>query len=320
VALATDGLQAVTLLSGEGVPPDLVLMDVQMPEMDGLEATRRLRAMPGLKDLPIVGVTANAGAADRQECLAAGMNEHIGKPFDLSHLLAVILNHTGRRACPSDVQVPVSDSASEPPPVSADSYGVDVKGALRRLGEDRDLYYELLSGLVRDLRTWPDQVRSYITHDNALQASRLFHKIKGSAGTLGVSDLYDAAGSAERDLAGEPSGPASLAVCERALTVMIECLPRLEELCARWEASNLRPQTEVQAEAPLRPAQLLALRSLLVRNDLEALSAVKLLGLAARPCAQPWGQVLEQAVAGLNFSGALSALDGLESHLAGVHP
>jgi len=75
-------------------PFDAVLMDLQMPVLDGLSATRAIRAL-GYTDLPIIAMTANAMASDRDDCLAAGMNEHVGKPFDILHLCALLLRLTG---------------------------------------------------------------------------------------------------------------------------------------------------------------------------------------------------------------------------------
>lgn len=74
---------------------DVVLMDMQMPVMDGLSATRHIRQALGLTHLPIVAMTANAMAAERQECLDAGMNDHVAKPFELSHMVQVLRHQAG---------------------------------------------------------------------------------------------------------------------------------------------------------------------------------------------------------------------------------
>ena len=76
-------------------PFDVVLMDVQMPVMDGYAATRVIRQELGLTALPIIAMTANAMASDRAACLEAGMNDHVGKPFDLDHLVATLLRYAG---------------------------------------------------------------------------------------------------------------------------------------------------------------------------------------------------------------------------------
>jgi CheY-like chemotaxis protein len=96
VELAENGLLGVAavLQASEKIPFDAVLMDVQMPVMDGFAATQAIRTELGFSQLPIIAMTANAMASDREDCLAAGMNDHVGKPFDLGHLVKLLLDLT----------------------------------------------------------------------------------------------------------------------------------------------------------------------------------------------------------------------------------
>ncbi len=94
VTLANDGQLGVDAVAQAQPPFDAVLMDVQMPVMDGYAATRAIRQTLGLPDLPIIAMTANAMASDRAACLAAGMNDHVGKPFDLDPLVALLQQYT----------------------------------------------------------------------------------------------------------------------------------------------------------------------------------------------------------------------------------
>ena len=114
VDVVDNGQDAVSALANAPTAYDAVLMDVQMPEMDGYAATRAIRRELGLKVLPIIAMTANALDSDRDECLAAGMNDHVGKPFDISHLTDVLLRQIAR------VQASAPSHAPYAPPMPED--------------------------------------------------------------------------------------------------------------------------------------------------------------------------------------------------------
>ncbi len=96
VSLAEGGLEGVAMITQGGQTFDAVIMDVQMPDIDGMEATRRIRADARFAALPILAMTANTSTADREECLASGMNDHVGKPIDLEAVIPPLLRLTGR--------------------------------------------------------------------------------------------------------------------------------------------------------------------------------------------------------------------------------
>lgn len=101
VTRAEDGREALALLTHDSRPFQLVLMDLQMPEMDGMEACRLLRRWEsehGVLPIPVVALTANALSSDRAQCLAAGMDDHLPKPFRADELLAVLLRHLASHA------------------------------------------------------------------------------------------------------------------------------------------------------------------------------------------------------------------------------
>jgi len=101
VTIARDGREALQTLERESF--DGVLMDCQMPSMDGFEATRRVRENPAWKDLPVIAMTANAMVGDREKALAAGMNDHIAKPIDVSHMFATLARWVRPAAAPDEV-------------------------------------------------------------------------------------------------------------------------------------------------------------------------------------------------------------------------
>ena len=202
VELAADGLEAIERT--QAAAHDLVLMDMQMPRMDGLEATRRLRAMPAHRGVPIIAMTANAFGEDRLACLEAGMDDHVAKPVDPSVLYAVLLRWLGRDrsgdapamadpapALPS--AVPARVSARELPRIA----GVDGALAMRYLGGRSELFVRVLRQFVQhhgeDVAALGARVRS-----GGMQAIRdLAHSLKGSSASIGVVHLPPLAAALE---------------------------------------------------------------------------------------------------------------------------
>ena len=131
---------------------DIVLMDVQMPVMDGLEATRRIRALPGYGRLPILAMTANAMAGDRELALEAGMNDHVTKPIDPDQLFNALRRWLPHRAAQVASEPAVAASAAPTTPVvlgdSLNIAGLDVADGLRRVMGKRDMYTRLLRAFV----------------------------------------------------------------------------------------------------------------------------------------------------------------------------
>ncbi len=202
VVLAGDGREALDVLRRDG-PFDLVLMDMQMPRMDGLTATRELRADPANADLPVVAMTANVLSGDRERTLAAGMNDHLGKPIDVTALyrvLAAYLRPEQGTPGMAGVSVPASaSSAAAPvaetvlPPALMAVSGLAARDGLVRVGHNADRYLGLLRRFVDG---WPI-LEGELTVSFAGGASdpglatveRAAHTLKGLGGTLGAAAL-----------------------------------------------------------------------------------------------------------------------------------
>ncbi|MCV2368940.1 PAS domain-containing hybrid sensor histidine kinase/response regulator [Roseateles oligotrophus] len=198
VQIANDGQEGVAAVAAMAPPFDVVLMDLQMPVMDGLTAARTIRQDLRLLNLPIVAMTANAMSSDREACLAVGMNDHIGKPFELDDLVRVVLRLAGRQAQagprPSEPQLDSALSAQ------ATAAGVELAEALQRLGGKQEIYGRMLRSFVSDLARMPEQLRSALTQGDRLGAIRQMHTLKGLAATLGAVPLSAAAARAEKQL------------------------------------------------------------------------------------------------------------------------
>ena len=184
VTVANNGREAVELLSGPGHPPfDVVMMDLQMPEMDGYQATAKLRSDSRLAALPIIAMTAHATVEERQRCLAAGMNDHVAKPIDP----AALFDAVGRFYKPAE-GAPAPDQPSSPSPQEAlpSIDGLDTTDGLARVGGNRKLYVKILRQFVEQQGPANDQVADALaTGDHAL-AERLAHTLKGVAGNIGA--------------------------------------------------------------------------------------------------------------------------------------
>ncbi|HZR34816.1 MAG TPA: response regulator [Nevskia sp.] len=188
VVIAHDGRQAVAQAAQGGY--DLVLMDVQMPHMDGLEATRVIRALHGAPArVPIVAMTANAMSEDRQRCLDAGMNDYLSKPIDQQALFAAVARWT---AAPRA-------AAAAPPPAAPAGGDFDSAGALRRLGGNAALLHKLTRRFLDDSDPVV-RLRVELARQDRAAALIIAHSLKGVAGTLGASALQAAAGQLEQAL------------------------------------------------------------------------------------------------------------------------
>jgi len=204
VDLADNGQSGYEAVAGADIPFDAVLMDMQMPVMDGCTATRKIRAELGLQSLPVIAMTANTMASDREACSRAGMNAHVGKPFDIAYLVEVLLLHTGRIAR-SSVQASAPSLAPKPSGLPATD-AIDAQGALDRLGGDTDLYGEILDAYLRDLRSAADTLDRLLAASDWQGASRLLHTVRGTSSTVGASYLEAVTRAAEDALSKEAQG------------------------------------------------------------------------------------------------------------------
>ncbi|MCZ8294465.1 MAG: PAS domain S-box protein [Hylemonella sp.] len=193
VVVAGNGQQAVDRLAAQPQGFDLVLMDVQMPVLDGLQATQQIRQRLQLRELPILAMTANAMSADREACAAAGMNAHVGKPFELDELVALIRQHTGRAA-----EAVAGGRVSEPADAGAGASVLDTATALRRLGQDTALLQRLRSAFVPATAELMRQTRQAAAHGDWSAAGGWAHQLKSSAASVGAEELAQAGAVAEQ--------------------------------------------------------------------------------------------------------------------------
>jgi two-component system sensor histidine kinase/response regulator len=206
--VAHNGVEAVAMAQASPAKYAAILMDMQMPELDGLGATRALRADPRFANMPIIAMTANAMKADLDACLAAGMNDHVTKPIDRRALLATL-----RRWLPKSAGLPHATDgplrASEPAAPSPSLVttlasedvsmldGIDVNGTLSRLGIDRETLERMLLRFADGQRDTVNALRKAVIAGDCAVAARHAHAIAGAAGNLGADELRAAAKALE---------------------------------------------------------------------------------------------------------------------------
>ena len=307
IEVADNGQIALDHIRQAVIPFDAVLMDIQMPVMDGYTATKEIRETLKLRYLPIVAMTANAMPADREACLAAGMNDHIGKPFDLAELVATLQKACGRTKSNRELEEStVSEQPSELPVAPA---GFAFKEALLRLGNNRGLYASQAKLFATRHRNDLAKVLPLLKEGNRPGAVRELHTLRGVAGTLGAQAL---AGSLS-ELEDAVKGVAELPLIESLLSAGEL---QLEQACAVMGdlAESLAP-TRVDAddtgEAPVMDeaikAKLDELAVFLQESNMQALQVYEEVH-AVFEVNNDAASKVQAAMAELNFGAAFDAL------------
>jgi CheY-like chemotaxis protein len=216
ICIAENGEEAIALLSEGSF--DGVLMDMQMPVMDGVTATREIRKNPKFASLPIIALTANVMISEQNEFLDAGMNDHIGKPIDPDRLVATLARwvRPARLSASVPVSMPLLQEALPDLP------GIDVAESVRRVGGKVAVYYSLLDKFRVGERHTLVRIREAMFRHDLSGAERLAHTLKGTAGTLGAHALQQQAALLEEALRTGGCTDAQLQELEQALVALLE--------------------------------------------------------------------------------------------------
>ena len=318
VELADNGQLGVAAVAAAVPPFDAVLMDIQMPVMDGYDASRAIRHELGLRDLPVIAMTANAMASDRQACLDAGMNDHVGKPIDLPHLIEVVLHHIRRplgAAPASPATRPLSaDAAPGPGDEAPGADGVDVAGALSRMGGNSALFARVLQTYLSELPGLPDQFDRLLQHDGLAGASRLLHTVKGLSATVGAGYMAGVAKAAESELR-NTVGEADHAVLRATFREAVARTSHVMGRVAKQFVPTLPPVVAAPTVTTLDHTELveqvLALRDLLNNSDMAALEAYAKLHHANATLAGAEMKALDEAMTAFDFAQGVVQCDAL---------
>ena len=226
VSVAHDGQEALDMLDTQAF--DGVLMDCQMPVMDGYAATRALRQQPRWRDLPVIAMTANAMVGDRDKALAAGMNDHIAKPINVEQMFATLARWI--RPAPELAAAAAVDAGTAARDPLSDLVGIDCRSGVAAMMGDDALYLRLLK-MFRDRETdFPERFQAMRARGGAATALRMAHDLKSVSGSLAMPAVHQAATELEfacANGAGDPDIEALVRDVARHLSPVIAQLKAL---------------------------------------------------------------------------------------------
>ncbi|MGN7610953.1 response regulator [Magnetococcales bacterium HHB-1] len=258
VTVANNGKEVLNIVQNNDF--DIILMDIQMPEMDGFQTIRVLRQDPLFKELPILAMTAHAMAGDRDKSLAAGMDDHLTKPIDPEKLLLALVKWIPVKeyATPKSVEQlpkPVEQSPQAPTEVAFPEHlpGIDVHVGLKFLAGSHQLFEKLLKDFLRDYHDVISTIREALAQGNEDEVQRLAHTVKGISGTLGAHDLHIAVRDFELAVKAKRSEKYALLLerFEMALSRVLSSIKRLEVPQRQSGVGSKEEAVDVQAVTPL---------------------------------------------------------------------
>ena len=303
--VAENGEIALEMLDKEQF--DGVLMDCQMPVMDGYTATRLLREKEEFKDLPVIALTANVMSGDIEKVISAGMNDHIGKPINVRELYTTMANWI----TPSN---PVAETSTqqdsgeeigtfEPLP---DLPGIDVEKGLATTNKDQKLYKKLLLKYKDSYSNFAETFNQSLQSEDSQEPQRLAHTLKGVAGNIGATAVQAAAEKLESECKTnrEPSAP----VLDALLSELNKTLTGLSDL----EQASTNVKSDGEFDQAAFTSLISQLKKLLEDYDTEAMEIVEeLASMPLEPTINNIVKKISNAISEYDFEHALSFLERL---------
>ena len=317
---------------------DAVLMDIQMPVMDGYTATRIIRQDLQMTNLPIIAMTAHAMTGDQEKSIAAGMNDHVTKPIDPTQLYAVlarwisappasrqkellpeVIPQDTDKKSPGDLVAPIPPEASSFPDVLD---GFDLVNGLKRLQGNKALYRKLLAGFAGKYTRTTTDIRNALDAGDYPKAHHIIHDVKGLAGNLSAISLQDAAAELERLVKHADEGDSSpVAAIQNALGVfetrMAQALLSAQSLEPRPvdadSAPSIEPLGEPLGELPLDIAKEAAgrLREAAGMGDISGLKAIAEEMVSRSKDFSPYQNQIIQLTDDFDFEGVIRLSENL---------
>ncbi len=316
VTVANNGKEAVDLVSRTNF--DAALMDIHMPVMDGYEATRIIRAMPGQDTLPIIAMTANAMAGDREKCLAAGMNDHVAKPIDPELLFAALNTWVspGQRSTPAGVAVApvVVDELESQDLLPEELPGIDLHEAMKGAGGNLTLLRQIMMNFLHDHEKDAQALRKALNGHDLKQAQHIAHTLKGVAGAIGAHELRRTAIAMDAAIRSRTSESylRLLDRLENNLSLVMHSLKQLEQRQSNYAV----PASAAMLDAETVPQLIARLEDLMHERDPDAEEVARVLQPRIdAPIMQPLMKELVGLLETYDFDAARHTLNQLKQRL-----
>lgn len=334
ITIAVNGQEAVDQV--QSAAWDLVLMDMQMPVMDGVEATQQIRQDPRFKALPILAMTANVTQADVQRCTEAGMNDHIGKPLDIDDLFAKLerwlppkperVSHgSSPIRTPAVTPLERAQETAESELVKAqeqpddvcpeDIPGLDTTAGLRNCAGDPEFYRSMLLRFAKSQGNTPEEIKQHQEQGDASTAARLAHTLLGLAGTIGAKSVKEQTSLVQQALKTGEDYIEPLKQLDAVLNPLVDAIIQLDRRQTTRRSADHQVSREPIQPAALKPV-LEQLSELIRDGDCEAQDLIKeLSSLRTQPGIDATLIALEDALNQYDFDSAEEQLKALQTQI-----
>ena len=303
VTIANHGQEALEIVANNSF--DAVLMDIQMPVMDGYEASRQLRAQPELKDLPIIAMTANAMAGDREKCLAVGMNDHVAKPIvpeELYTSLVKWIPQDDSRRPTADLALPISHAGEGQELQLPSIPEINMQHGLRNVGGNSTMYKKILNTFTKNQGDACQLMVTHLQNGDTNSLGRTAHTLKGLSATIGAETLSALAAKIET---GAEQSAAKAVLLELVKTTAIELDIIISAISAAMLSAVAAEQPTKNCEdvAPevLEPIFQRALQALLTYDSMAESVINELSPLVASEQRKKWLRTVKEAVEAYEF-------------------
>ena len=304
VEIAANGRKAVDILLKEPQQFDAVLMDLQMPEMDGYEATQLIRQAKNKEELPIIAMTAHALQSEIQRCLDIGMNDYVTKPVDPEKLKATL----GKWIKPTKKSATKEEKAKPKSPeyLVSGIQGIDFDTALKRVMGNKDLLLKLFKDFGTNYRDVTEKLKNLIDQGDFTSARNLAHTLKGVAGNLAINEVYEMAYQLENNLREQKSYEEIMSRFEQLNQKIPPIIESIEKITSKRETLTSVSEEEISETDRIEIGKLIKQLDILLKSN--NLSAKKyFFNLKEKITAeefQPSLEKIEESINRLDFKSA----------------